>query len=167
MPHHKAWHEEKKRRRAALKRAEEEIDSRIEKIRMKKSWHERFDAEEEEGGCVPVHSGPLGVETEYISETGGGTILVEGGKPVTKSKAKAVAAAKQQEIKKSDLYEYRQLSREEKTDFKQQARKEEEKLFGRKRVQLGMDYKNHIILKLLLHGHRCHNSIVISICMRR
>ena len=94
VPHQKAWYEEKERRRAAVKRAEEEIDSRMERIRMERNWHERHDAGEiREEEYIPAPSGPLGVDTEYMSETGGGTIQVESGRLVAKSKARAMAAA--------------------------------------------------------------------------
>eukprot|EP00973_Karenia_brevis_P022632 3114590-Karenia_brevis.AAC.1 len=36
VAHHKAWYEEKKRRRSALKGAKDERDSRIERIRLER-----------------------------------------------------------------------------------------------------------------------------------
>eukprot|EP00435_Cladocopium_sp_Y103_P036193 s510_g9.t1 len=133
VSHSAAWVQEKKRRKATLKRKEGVADRRRELKAADLAWHEAFDSKavkDEE-----FHDEALeGIETEAVEEADDGTVRV------LKGKAKLV---KRGQLKKGhekvffkSARSYRRLTQDEVSKFKTETKSDEMDVMRRKRVNI-------------------------------
>ncbi|CAE7245381.1 unnamed protein product [Symbiodinium sp. CCMP2592] len=133
VSHSQAWHEEKKRRKAALHRQQGTADRAKERLENERAWHREFDSRPVKEEEYHDEAAP-GLETEAVEETDQGRLRVLTG---------SARQVKRGELRKGEeatfvasARTYRKLSQAEVSRFKTETKEDERKVMERKRVDL-------------------------------
>ena len=141
ISHSVAWSQEKKRRRATLKRKQGIVDRTRERLDMDRQWHEEFDSKEvKDEEFFDETAG--GIETEAVEDTKDGRIRVLGGK-AKQIKRGELEKSKEGKFMKS-ARTYRKLSQDEVAKFRTETKEDELKVMKKRRVNIFAKRRRHM-----------------------